>query len=135
MAKYAPLTRHLRAINADRLPMTFAELEALLGFPLPPSARKHRAWWANNPTTHVNAAAWHLAGYQSQAVDLDAEKLAFVKLNEVEIARKPGRHPIFGAMKGMLWLEPGYDLTQPADPEWGEGKYDDWSVYEEKPRE
>lgn len=132
MTKYAPLTHHLRATNADRLPMTFAELEALLGFALPPSARKHRAWWANNPATHVNAAAWHQAGYQSQAVDLAAERLAFVKLNEVEAPRKPGRHPIFAAMKGMLWIEPGYDLTQPADPDWGEGKYDDFSVYEEK---
>lgn len=134
MSKYAPLTRHLRAANADRLAMTFAELEGLLGFALPPSARKHRAWWANNPQSHVNAAAWYQAGYQSQAVDLETEKLMFVKLNALDEPQpgKPGRHPLFGAMKGMIWIEPGYDLTQPADPDWGVGKYDDFSVYETK---
>ena len=59
MTKYAPLTRYLQSKPETRLPLTFAELERLLGFPLPPSARKHRAWWANNPASHVNAAAWH----------------------------------------------------------------------------
>ena len=30
------------------------------------------------------------------------------------------RHPIFGAMKGWFTIEKGYDLTQPAMPEWTE---------------
>lgn len=28
-------------------------------------------------------------------------------------------HPAFGALKGMLTLDPDHDYTQPADPDWG----------------
>jgi hypothetical protein len=30
------------------------------------------------------------------------------------------RHPLFGALKGYAQVIPGTDLTQPADPEWGD---------------
>jgi hypothetical protein len=30
------------------------------------------------------------------------------------------RHPLFGALKGLLRIMPGTDLTKPADPDWGE---------------
>jgi hypothetical protein len=33
------------------------------------------------------------------------------------------RHPLIGAMKGTVWIAPGTDLTQPADPDWGEVAY------------
>jgi hypothetical protein len=29
------------------------------------------------------------------------------------------RHPLFGALKGLLVVMPGTDLTEPADPDWG----------------
>ena len=113
MTKYAPLTRYLQSKPETRLPLTFAELERLLGFPLPPSARKHRAWWANNPASHVNAAAWHEAGFQSQDVDLQGEKLMFVKLNISGEPQSKPRHPLWGCMKDMMWIDPTLDLTAP----------------------
>jgi hypothetical protein len=30
------------------------------------------------------------------------------------------RHPLFGALKGYVQVMPETDLTQPADPAWGE---------------
>jgi len=33
---------------------------------------------------------------------------------------KECRHPAFGALKGLIHIAPGVDLTAPADPEWGE---------------
>jgi hypothetical protein len=34
---------------------------------------------------------------------------------------RPGdRHPLFGALKGVALIPPGVDLTEPADPDWGE---------------
>lgn len=119
MSKYEPLTRHLRTSRKDRVPMTFAELENLLGFALPNSSRRHRAWWANNPTGHVNAQAWHEAGYQSTDVDLERERLVFVKLNTSRGSPPESRHPIFGSARGKLWIAPGVDLAAPADPDWG----------------
>ena len=29
------------------------------------------------------------------------------------------RHPLFGALKGVTRIPPGVDLTEPADPDWG----------------
>jgi len=29
------------------------------------------------------------------------------------------RHPLLGALKGLLRVMPGTDLTKPADPDWG----------------
>lgn len=117
MTKYAPLTRHLAARKETRVQMSFAEIEALLGFPLPQSARTHRPWWANSGHGHVQARGWLAAGYQSQDVDLAAECLVFARLNAV--APPPQRHPFFGSMAGTITVMPGVDLTEPADPEWG----------------
>ncbi len=114
MSKYDPLTEHLKAARADRVPMTFAELEKVLGFPLPPSSRKHRAWWANDPQGHVNAKAWREAGFRAEAVDLADARLEFVRLNEVGAsASARGRHPLIGCMRGTITFAPGVDLTEP----------------------
>jgi hypothetical protein len=32
----------------------------------------------------------------------------------------PHRHPMIGALKSLIHVEPGTDLTAPADPDWGE---------------
>ena len=36
----------------------------------------------------------------------------------VDAGNRP-RHPLFGALKGLLRVMPGTDLTKPADPTWG----------------
>jgi len=35
------------------------------------------------------------------------------------------RHPAYGALKGLIHIPPGVDLTEPADPEWGERVWGD----------
>ena len=35
------------------------------------------------------------------------------------------RHPLYGALKGYITFVPGVDLTEPADPEWGERVWGD----------
>jgi hypothetical protein len=117
MSKYAPLTQHLTSRNQPQVAMRFDELERLLGFPLPPSARKHRAWWSNNPRNSVMTKAWLAAGYQSRDVDLTAERLLFEQLNAVEPTWQ-SRHPLIGCLMGTVTLAPGYDPTEPTDPDW-----------------
>jgi hypothetical protein len=100
---------------------------------LPPKAQHHRAWWSNNPSNNVMTKVWLKAGYESAQVDMTARKLVFrrvVKAGEAsggfaEAAPKPyatkdGRHPARGALKGMVHIPPGVDLTEPADPEWAD---------------
>jgi hypothetical protein len=33
--------------------------------------------------------------------------------------KKSERHPLFGALKDEMFVPPGVDLTEPADPDWG----------------
>ena len=131
MSKYEPLRGFLRAQSRARIVMSFAEVERVLGFRLPASARDHQAWWANESSSHVQARAWMNAGYETAEVDLGAKRLVFKRLatGMKEDARmyeperkKVARHPAFGAMKGTFTIEPGYDLTQPmySDKEWNE---------------
>ena len=119
MSKYHALTKHLSTQPAKTVAMSFAALESVLGFKLPPSARRHRPWWANSG--HVQARGWLDAGYHAEQVDLEAERLVFVRLNQSLLPDAPrqdtprqGGHPLVGCMAGTIALPPGVDLTEPA---------------------
>ena len=59
--------------------LTFREVEALLGRPLPPSARARRDWWTNH---HGHAQAhygWRAAGWRIVSVDLERQLVTFRK--------------------------------------------------------
>lgn len=135
MSKYDPLRSHLEKVGARAVvPMTFAEIERLLGFPLPRSSRVRRAFWSNDPSVSVMTHAWLTAGFEAAEVDLASEKLVFrrasrpptpvaqesANIEEIPRAgiaagdREPVRirHPLFGALKGRITVEPGYDLTK-----------------------
>ena len=58
--------------------LTFSEIEAIIGRPLPQSAKEHRAWWANNPL-HSQGRAWLNAGRKAGKLDLLNNKVCFVK--------------------------------------------------------
>ncbi len=140
MSKYAPLGTFLGKIVASEVPMTFEEVARVVGAKLPPSAYRHRPWWANEATGHVHAKSWLEAGFETTQVDMEGKKLVFKRLKRVppqhsaggmaeaprefkhEENKQPRRSPLFGALKGTFTIEPGYDLTRPAlDPdEWEE---------------
>ena len=125
MGKYEPLTAFLSSKATQEVPMTFREIERVIGASLPASARRHRAWWSNNPSNSVITYAWLGAGYRSERVDMEGQKLVFrregAKTNaSLPAAAKSGSPPFFGSMKGLMKIAPGTDLTAPADPAWGE---------------
>jgi hypothetical protein len=133
MSKYDALFHHLNAARSA-MELTFGDIEKVLGFPLPASARRHAAWWSNSGGTHVQSAAWKAAGYKSERVDIVAQTVRFVPeergFSEMTQStyhapesppagpRKLRRHPAFGSLKGTTIVLPGVDLTEPADPEW-----------------
>lgn len=128
MRKYDPLGAYLKTKNLELVPMTFAEIEKLIDDRLPASARRHRAWWSNNPSNSVITKVWLDAGYVTANVDLATERLTFRRGRPPEPSapavspRRAGR--IYGCMKGTLTLAEGADLTAPADPDWA-GVYAD----------
>jgi hypothetical protein len=75
---------------------------------------------------------WLDAGFRSADVDIKRRKLVFRKIGpqgtggfsaptegKVDRAAVSSRHPMFGALKGLVRIAPGTDLTDPADPDWG----------------
>lgn len=75
---YALLAEHLRALEAPREQLSFSQVEQILGRPLPASARRHRAWWANESKgTHSHAAAWMGVGWLVDTVDFNAGNVRF----------------------------------------------------------
>lgn len=136
MNKYLPLERFLSSQDGDVVEMSFEDIENVIGDRLPPVSRKHRAWWSNNSTNSVMTAAWLRAGFKSERVDMGGEKVVFRRTATADDRRGAsasdliaeaegsyavqGRHPLIGALKGMVRIESGTDLTLPADPNWGE---------------
>ncbi|WP_322517381.1 hypothetical protein SR870_07550 [Rhodopseudomonas palustris] len=128
MGKYEPLTEFLKKQSDAEVRMSFTQIERVIGSKLPPVAQRHRAWWSNSPTNNVMTKAWLEAGFRSEQVDMESGRLVFRREQPAESRRvaagaKPGRHPLFGCMKGTVHVPEGVDLAAPADPEWGEIAY------------
>lgn len=93
MGKYEPLAARLSR-EKEYWDPTFAELEAVLGFPLPPSARRHREWWSNQRGGgHSQAKGWQDAGWQVHRVDLAGERVEFRHRSMSPSARSPSASP------------------------------------------
>lgn len=75
---YEPLTRYLESQKGGEVPMTFGQIENVLNRPLPRSARRHQAWWANT-STHSHAESWMRIGRKTSRVDIGAERVLFVR--------------------------------------------------------
>ena len=77
---YEPLCIYLSECTEPAVRMTFAEIERVIGRPLPPSARKHQAWWANEESgSHSHARSWLYARRKTSGIDLNATIVEFVK--------------------------------------------------------
>lgn len=80
---YLPLEQHIRRDATPQLRMTYAQIEAVLGRPLPPSARNDRVkrqWWANTET-HTQAKAW-LANGRKAKLDVQTDTVTFNKVDD-----------------------------------------------------
>jgi hypothetical protein len=69
--KGKPLADFLTTAKSPLI-LSFAEMERIVGRALPPSARRHRAWWANSPSQTL-ARQWLAAGWRADAVDIGEE--------------------------------------------------------------
>jgi len=77
--KYQLLHKYLRDRYANRVVLTFSEIEDLLGFALPDLARVQLAWWNSGEfggTPSIQSFAWMLAG-RTAAPNLSAKNVVF----------------------------------------------------------
>ena len=77
--KYVLLYEYLEHRHADTVVLTFAEVEDLLGFPLPDPARHHREWWTDADSSEAagpHSDAWILA-HRTAVPNLMAQTVVF----------------------------------------------------------
>ncbi|HLZ74233.1 DUF7662 domain-containing protein [Phenylobacterium sp.] len=130
MGKYDPLKTFLLAQAGDAVPMTFVEIERVLGTTLPRSKR-YPAWWSNNPSNNMMTDVWLDAGFMTEQVDIAGERLVFRRkpsdlaasgVAEAAPAFLGGRAGWLGRlraqMRGTVQVAPGWDLTQPTGEVW-----------------
>ena len=119
MTKYHALRDFLRQQPVSEVRLDFPAIERVLGFPLPASAFKHQAWWANNSKGHSHCYGWLDAGYESRQVDLGGRKVTFAKRSGPSADPIAPSSPLplsslHGRLAGTVRLEPAGDLTEPA---------------------
>jgi hypothetical protein len=81
MSKYDPLHRFFCRAIQKTVTMTFGQMEGVLGFALPKTAKKREQWWANETvmdTRHVQCKAWMSAGFHAHP-NLTAQTVTFSK--------------------------------------------------------
>ena len=74
---YRPLGAYLARQPGPTCALTFGEVEALLGRPLPPVAGARRPWWSNHHAHPQAYYGWLAAGWRIAAVDLDHQRVTF----------------------------------------------------------
>jgi hypothetical protein len=76
-SEYESLHKYLANRYADMVVLTFSQLEDLLGFALPDSARTQQEWWTSTDSDKSSGAdAWILAGRTAKP-NLLARTVAF----------------------------------------------------------
>lgn len=133
-SKYWSLYEYLQTSGQDELRLTFAEIERLLGQPLPGSARSQRAWWSNRSRGGTQAKAWMEAGYEVTELDLSAEQVTFRKPGLIYKIRRSGSIILWDAdlikalryYMGLNQAEFARELgvRQPTISEWERGQYE-----------
>ena len=87
--KYQRLYTHLCGLTTREWRTSFSEIESIIGFELPASARLHRPWWSNQTggNGHSQALSWSAAGWETAEVDMDAETL-LLRRKPTEVVRR-----------------------------------------------
>lgn len=119
MGKYDRLGAYLRQQNKALIPLTFSEIERIVGSNLPKS-QDYQAWWSNSTTNNVMTQIWLDAGYRTEQVDTVGRRLVFRRVapagmqessamfQRAPLSAPAGRHPIFGALKGSFTIQLGW---------------------------
>lgn len=83
---YAALEQYLFSLpeRLNQAPITFKEIERLIGAELPQSAREYRSWWGNDVTRQPQAAHWLNAGWRVDEVDRERGRVTFTRITHRE---------------------------------------------------
>jgi hypothetical protein len=134
-SKYDPLGDYLASRQTAEVPMSFSDIETVIGAALPPKAVDHPAWWSNNTSNNTMTKVWLDAGFRTERVNISARKLVFRRVERPRttvadealppaIARRGGNDEggllarARTALAGTVHLVDGVDLTDPTGEVW-----------------
>lgn len=101
VSKYEPLSQHFRTLGGQAWHATFEDLEKILGFPLPNSARAYPAWWANSADQMPQKSAWLDAGWRTRDLNLSAGHVLFVRRTGAVVSTPRAIRPPPTGTKGL----------------------------------
>ena len=112
--KYHGLYVYLRGLPAQEWRTTFAQIESIVGFALPASARLHRPWWANRSgaSRHGQALAWSVAGWETAEVDMDSETLLLRRSKPPQAVRRLSLDEVWPVHPSAVWPKGGLNLRR-----------------------
>jgi hypothetical protein len=89
MSSYKPLADYLARRKGDQWDASFDDVERALGRPLPQSAYRYNAWWANQTGPgHSQTQGWRSVGWRTSKLDLERKRVRFER--ERAISDAPG---------------------------------------------
>ncbi len=100
-SRYARLAVYLQSLpqQQERAALTFEQIEALIGGPLPASARRHRAWWANDSVAHTHSRLWLDVGWRVGIVNMTEERVMFIRIQGRQRAYIDFFGPLFNRLR------------------------------------
>ncbi len=110
--KYQRLYTYLCSLPNHEWRASFREIERVIGFDLPMSARLYRPWWSNESSggSHTQSRAWTAAGWKTAEVDVDAETVTF-RRKPPEAAYRPNLDQVWPVHSAGAWPE-GLSLSR-----------------------
>ena len=114
MSKYNPLSARLAGHAGPEWRASFAEIEEVLGFPLPKGARAGRAWWRNDAGA-PHARAWAGAGWEASEVD---HAQGLVTFRKAGAPAPSGQGASVGSVVTAATDEPAILKRLEATPKW-----------------
>jgi CBS domain-containing protein len=114
-SRYAPLAVWLQEKDQDKIALTFSDVENIIQDTLPASARRHRAWWANDTAGHSQSLLWLEAGWKVSSINLSEEKVIFSRISE----RKAAYANFFNTLQPKLESIPGFSIRLITNPQGG----------------
>jgi len=116
-SQHKPLPDYLSQSVPDHVRLTFHQVEQILGFSLPDSARKYSAWWANSRTedSHTWAHLWLDAGWEKNSLNLAEKWVTFRRVRAAAAGTQhiPSSAVELSAEDGALTPTPDVDGVMP----------------------
>ena len=101
--KYSSLSRYLirRGRFTDRVVLTLAKIEGIIGNNLPLSAFRSQEWWTNT-RSRAQARSWMIVGWAVQEVNLNESKIIFRRVTNPQVKkRRRNKKEVTSSWKGL----------------------------------